>query len=690
MSDRATLLVELHTEELPARGLRNLGELFAGGIRDALAKLGFLGPDSVARAFATPRRLAVTLTGVAAMQPEQKIERKGPAVASGLKDGAPTPALVGFAKSCGVAVEALERATDGKAEHFVFRSVRAGVPLADQLAGIVEAVVKSLPAPKLMRWGASDVQFIRPLQGLVMMHGAAVVPGTVLELRAGDTTAGHRFLGEAVVTFPNADAYEATLRDRGRVMADFAERASTIERDLRGAAGDARLADAGLIEEVAALVEWPAIFTGRFEKAFLEVPQECLMLTMKANQKYFPLLDGAGKLLDRFLLVSNMPIDDPSNIVHGNERVLRARLSDAKFFFDQDRKRRLADLVEPLGTVVFHNKLGSQLARARRIEHLAEKIASLIGAETTAAKRAGHLCKADLMSGMVGEFPELQGIMGMYYARHDGELPVVADAIEAHYRPRFAGDALPAHPVGDAVALADKLDTLVGIYGIGLGPTGDKDPFGLRRAALGVLRILVEHGHAADLRRVIEMARDGYVDAKLSPTVVEDLLGFMLDRLRSYLRDRDHAVDEIEAVVGQSPTRIDLVPPRLEAVREFRKLPESASLAAANKRIGNILKKAPPADLAETFDPNGLVEPEERALAAGVAELEPQVDAALAAGRFADALRTLAGVRDRVDAFFDKVLVNAEDPTLRRNRLALLARLSRLMNRVADISRLSA
>ncbi|MEO5739357.1 MAG: glycine--tRNA ligase subunit beta [Vicinamibacterales bacterium] len=719
----ATLLVELRTEELPARGLQALGAKFAGGIHDSLAKLGFLATTSTLRAYATPRRLAAVITDVIANQPEQKSERKGPAIASGLKDGIPTPALAGFAKSCGVTVEQLERAGDGKAEYFVYRITKPGVPLAEQLAGIVEAAIKALPAPKLMRWGASDVQFIRPLQGLVMMHGANVIAGGLLELTSTNRTLGHRFLSTGDIVIPNADAYESTLTG-AKVMADFDRRVQTIKTQLAAHAGGATLADASLIDEVAALVEWPAVVEGKFDPAFLAVPQECLMLTMKANQKYFPLLDANGKLLPRFLVVSNMEIPDSHNIVAGNERVLRARLSDAKFFFDQDRKKKLGDLVAPLATVVYHNKLGTQLERTHRIERLATAIASLIGADSSAARRAAHLCKADLMTGMVGEFPELQGLMGMYYARHDGEPQAVAEAIDAHYRPRFAGDALPGNAVGASVALADKLDTLVGIFGIGMVPTGDRDPFGLRRAALGVLRILVEHNragqpHAVDLRELLTLAQGGYTnikltpidtqkqvgdispllydgvveqqDVQLSPNVVDDLIGFMLDRLRSYLRDRSYAPDEIEAVIAQSPTRVDLVIPRLDAVKTFRQLPEAASLAAANKRIGNILKKsdAPDSDTGAKFDAKLLIEPEERALWAGVQTLEPRVTAQMSDAKFADALKSLAGVRSEVDAFFDKVLVNAEDAGVRANRLALLARLNRLMNQVADISKLA-
>ncbi len=686
MTDRASLLVELRVEELPARGLRNLGDTFSQHIRDALVKLGLVAADAPMRAFATPRRLAIHLADVAAMQPEQRIERKGPAVASGIKDGKPTPALAGFAKSCGVPIESLERASDGKAEYFVFRSTKPGQPLAEHLGAVVGAAIKALPTPKLMRWGATDYQFTRPVRGLMMLWGKQILAGEIMGCKSGRRTEGHRFLGERSLDITDADSYEATLRERGRVIVDFAARVQSIGDQLRAKAGSAQLADESLIEEVAALVELPAVVEGSFDPAFLEVPQECLMLTMKANQKYFPLLDGNGKLLPRFLVVSNMAIADTTHIVRGNERVLRARLSDAKFFFDQDRRRKLEELLPGLAQVVFHNKLGSQADRARRIEHLAEVIAGLLDADTQAARRAAHLAKADLLSGMVGEFPELQGTMGMYYARHDGESPAVADAIEAHYRPRFAGDRLPDSPVGDCVALADKLDTIIGIYGIGLGPTGDKDPFGLRRAALGVLRILSEHARPLDVYELLRLARDGYGNTPLDPNVIDNVFEFMIDRLRSYLRERGAAADEIEAVVAIDARRIDRIAPRLDAVRAFRRLPEAESLASANKRIANILKKS---GSAEQVSSALLVEAEERSLYAGVERLEPAVESQLRQARYAEALQALAGVRADVDAFFDRVLVNAEDPQVRTNRLGLLTRLNRLMNRVADISKLA-
>jgi glycyl-tRNA synthetase beta chain len=689
MSDRAALLVELRTEELPPKALRALGEAFADALVKDLRADEFAAAAGAYTSFATPRRLAVLVQDVAAQAPDREVLAKGPSVKASLTaDGAPSSALLGFAKKHGVPVEQLERLNDGKQEVFAYRSIAKGGKLDTNLELKVAAALQQLPIPKIMRWSDTEHEFVRPARGLVMLHGDRIVPGKVLGQPSGRTTLGHRFLGSGTVSIARADDYERALETEGHVIASFAKRAQMIRTQLAKAAGEAKLAaDAALYDEVAALVESPAVYEGRFDAAFLAVPQECLMLTMQANQKYFPLVDARGRLINRFLVVSNMRIADASNIVRGNERVLRARLADAQFFYDQDRKQPLAAHVEPLANVVFHNKLGSQRDRVRRIEHLAEVIAGLLGADTAAARRAAHLCKADLLTGMVGEFPELQGTMGQYYARHDGEPAAVAEAIEAHYRPRFAGDALPGNAVGDCVALADKLDTLVGMYGIGLAPTGDKDPFGLRRAAAGVLRILTEHALPLDCQELLRFARDGYGATKLDANVTADLFAFMLDRLRTYLRDRGYASAEIEAVVAQDAQRVDLVIPRLEAVRAFRQLPEADSLAAANKRIANILKKS---GSAEHVDATLLVEAEERALFEGLQRLEPSVEDQMRGAHYADALKALAGVRDRVDAFFDRVLVNAEDTKLRSNRLGLLTRLNRLMNRVADISKLAA
>ncbi|MSQ60277.1 MAG: glycine--tRNA ligase subunit beta [Betaproteobacteria bacterium] len=685
------LLVELLTEELPPKSLQTLGARFAEGIGKRIKDLGFAPAQAAVTPFATPRRLGVLVADVAGIQPERSVERKGPAVSSGMgADGKPTQALLGFARSCGVAVEQLARMNDGKAEHFVFRSTKAGEALSSHLAGIVQQTIKELPIPKMMRWGNREDQFVRPVHGLIMLHGTQVVEGSVLGLRAGGHTRGHRFLSEGSIKIEHASQYEATLAQRGAVVASFVKRRDLIHAMLASAAGEAQLGEAAdLLNEVTALVEGPIVYEARFGEAFLAVPQECLILSMKQHQKYFPLLDKqTGKLLNRFLIVSNLKTDDPSQIIQGNERVLRARLSDAKFFFDQDRKTPLAERAERLGQVVYHNKLGSQLERVHRISKLAVHIAEKLGVDATKAERAARLCKADLITGMVGEFPELQGIMGQYYALHDGESADVARAIEAHYHPRFANDSLPDDHLGCAVALADKLDTLVGIFGIGMQPSGDRDPFGLRRQALGILRILVEKALPLDFVELLQVARSQFPGGMLADSVVQDIHPFALDRLRGYLREREFTVDEIEAVVGQNPVRMDQVLPRMEAVRAFRAFPEAQSLAAANKRIRNILKKTEVKN--GTCNVALFQEDAERALFGAVNALAPQLNALVASASYTQALRLLAGLSGGVDTFFDKVMVMAEDASLRDNRLALLSQLETLMNQVADISKLAA
>jgi glycyl-tRNA synthetase beta chain len=691
---RHTLLVELLTEELPPKALLSLGATFAREVHKGLAEAAFVAADAPppADVLATPRRLAVLVREVLAVQPEREIERKGPYVAQGLDaHGKPAPALLGFARSCGVEVAALGRSADAKGEFFLFRSVRRGEPIEQHLAGIVGQALKKLPTPKVMRWGDGDAQFVRPAHGLIMLLGNRVVPGEVLGLTSGDRTSGHRFMGEAQVRIPSADAYPVVLETRGKVIASFAQRRAAIAAAVQATAqrqGGAIVEDPALLDEVTALVEFPAVYAGSFDPAFLAVPPECLVLSMKQHQKYFPLHEAVtGKLLARFLIVSNLVTDDPRHIVAGNERVLRARLADAKFFYDQDRKTPLAARVERLGAVVYHNKLGTQLERVQRIRKLASAIADKLHADAAKTERAAWLCKADLTTDMVGEFPELQGIMGQYYARHDGEDETVARAIEAHYHPRFAADTLPEDNVGCAVALADKLDTLAGIYGIGLVPTGDKDPFGLRRQALGVLRILSERALPLDLKELLQLARLGFAPDMLADSLTVDLHGFMLERLRNYLRERDYAIDEIEAVVGQNPTRIDLVVPRLKAVQAFRALPEAEALASANKRIRNILKKT---TVSQTqTDPALLTEGAERNLHSATARLMPAVRSLVDNEDYTEALRVLAGVRKEVDTFFDEVMVMTDEPLVRNNRLALLAQLEALMNQVADLSRLA-
>lgn len=685
----ATLLIELQTEELPPKSLQKLSNAFSNGIAAALKAQGFVNDISGMQVYATPRRLAVSIPQVAAIQPPRNIERKGPAVAAGMKDGQPTPALAGFARSCGVEVAGLATMYDGKQECYVYRSTQSGEPLAQHLAGMVADVLKKLPVAKLMRWGDSDVEFVRPVHGLIMLHGTQVVAGELLGLVSGNVTLGHRFLSQGNISIAHADDYAHNLLQQGKIMAGFAERRDSIRQQLAAAAGDAQvLWDEALLDEVTGLVEFPTVYAGTFSADFLAVPQACLILSMKQHQKYFPLADQYGNLLPRFLVVSNLQTDDPRHIIQGNERVLRARLSDARFFFDQDRKTRLDSRVEKLAQVVYHNKLGSQLQRVNRMQHMASSIAALLHADTAAAARAAYLAKADLVTDMVGEFPELQGMMGTHYALHDGESAEVAKAISEHYQPRFAGDAVPQGAIAASVALADKLDTLIGIFGIGLIPTGDKDPFGLRRAALGVLRILIETPLALSLPALLAHAQAAFPAGVVADSVNIDVYGFMLDRMRHYLKEQGFEPGEIEAVLANQPERMDLILACIHAVREFRQLPEAAALAAANKRVRNILKKV--------TEPLGAVNPglfeadTEKELFERVTQLAPQVTAFVATGDYTAALTALAGVRTAVDAFFDGVMVMAEDMAVRQNRLALLNALGEMMNQVADISMLSA
>ena len=695
-----TLLVELLTEELPPKALARLGTAFADAITTGLRSAKFLSNESVSSAFATPRRLAVTITQVAARAPDA-LERLKILPVSVAYDaqGEPTPALIKKLAAIGkphARTEDFERAPDGKTESLFYNYVAPGGELSAGLRSVLQQAVDKLPIPKVMTYqrpDGSDQKFVRPAHRLVALHGADVVPVSVLGLDAGRVTEGHRFQGQRTIELKHADEYASTLAATGRVIAGFAERQARIERQLQARAAelDADLQpDAvytALLDEVTALTENPAVYVGEFEREFLEVPQECLILTMRTNQKYFPLFDRGGKLRRQFLIVSNLQLDDPQWVIQGNERVVRPRLADAKFFFDQDRKSRLADRVARLANVVYHNKLGTQLQRVERLQKLAAQIAKLVGSDPGQAQHAAALAKADLLTDMVGEFPELQGIMGRYYALHDGEPAEVADAIEQHYRPKFAGDSLPEGPTAICVALADKLDTLAGIYGIGLVPTGDKDAFGLRRHALGVLRILIEHQLPIELTVLLQLAADRFPATMLSGSVAADLHGFMLERLRGLLREQGYTANEVEAVLSHAPTRIDLVPARLAAVREFSALPESAALAAANKRIRNILKKADA--LGTGVDPSLFADAAERSLHDALVAAEPQVHAALAAGRYTAALKALAGLRGAVDAFFEQVLVNADDLKLRANRLALLNRLGILMNQVADISKLA-
>jgi glycyl-tRNA synthetase beta chain len=698
------LLIELFTEELPPRSLARLGEAFAGAVAEGLRTEGLADPAAAVTVFATPRRLALRVSAVRERAPDRAAEAKGPSVAVGLgPDGEPTVALRKWAERQGAALADLVRASDGRQECFYHRSTVPGATLEAALPALLEQALAKLPIPKLMQYqladGATTVAFVRPAHGLLVLHGERVVPASVLGLSAGRVTHGHRFQGEAEIEVPHADRYESLLAGRGRVIASFEQRRSRIDALLReraaalGASLGADAAVPALLDEVTALVEWPAVYAGAFEAEYLAVPQECLILTMRTNQKYFPLFDAQGRLTPNFLIVSNMEVDDPSLIVDGNQRVVRPRLADARFFFEQDLRTRLADRLARLDTVVYHARLGTQGQRTERIRGLARHIAVLLGTDPALADRAALLAKADLSTGMVGEFPELQGTMGRHYALHDGEAPEVAQAIAEHYQPRFAGDALPASPTGTVVALADKLETLAGIWGVGGQPTGDRDPFALRRHALGVVRMLIERAlpvPAPSLAHLIERAFGAFADTPAVVAAPEALHAFVVERLRGWLRDRGHPAADVDAVLAVDDDRLDRVAPRLDAIAAFRALPEAASLAAANKRIGNILRKAEPGTATAAPDAALLAEPAERALHAALSDLAPRVEQRLGASDYAGALSTLASLRAPVDTFFDEVMVNVDDPRVRTNRLALLASLHRLMNRVADLSKLAA
>jgi glycyl-tRNA synthetase beta chain len=696
----APLLIELLTEELPPRALRRLGEAFAHSITESLIERGLAQPGVDVQMFASPRRLAVRVKDVIAQAGDRVIELKGPSVKVGLDaQGQPTQALQKWAQKQGVDPALLQRAHDGRQEIFVARREVTGDHLENVITPVIESALHSLPIPKVMNYqladGRTTVSFVRPAHGLIVLHASTVVPAQALGLQSGRSTLGHRFQCQVPVEITDASAYEALLADHGRVIAGFDVRRQRIEDALtqRAASLGAFLGEAAavqaLLEEVTALVEWPAVYVGEFEPEFLQVPQECLILTMRTNQKYFPLFDRDGKLLPKFLIVSNMALEEPRNIIDGNQRVVRPRLADARFFFEQDKKATLASRIEKLGSVVYHGRLGTQAQRMERVRAIALGLATQLAVDATLCERAAMLAKTDLLTGMVGEFPELQGIMGRYYARHDGEPAAVAQALAEQYLPRFAGDALPSTEVGTVLALADKLETLAGLFGIGQLPSGDKDPFALRRHALGVIRMLIEKKLVLGLDRALQIAFEQFPQA--ASNACDELKVFFLDRLSGFLRDKGYAATEVAALIEQAPMNLASVPARMQAVRAFATLPQAPALAAANKRIGNILRKqAASLQLAEQIDAAVLVEPAEKTLAALVTQLQPQVDARMAAEDFTGALTLMAQARDPVDAFFNEVMVMADDPKVRDNRLALLAQLHRLMNQVADLSKLSA
>ena len=704
------LLVELYTEELPPKALKKLGDAFAAGIAAGLKQRGLLDRDDCT-VYATPRRLAVLFAAVLDKGADRPVEEKlmPLAVARGA-DGKASPALEKKLAAGGRAAlaklfpdgrdgaDAFVIRKDGKAEFVYLQTLALGQPLAQALEEALAEAIEKLPIPKVMTYqlpdGITSVKFVRPAHGLVALHGAEVVAVSALGLKAGRVTHGHRFLGQADIGLDAASGYAAALQESGKVIASFEERRSLIEQQLLARAKelDAGLGDyAGLLDEVTALVEWPVVYVAEFDLAFLEVPQECLILTMRTNQKYFPLFDGAGKLTHRFLIVSNMQVDDPSNIVSGNQRVVRPRLEDARFFYNQDRRERLETRVPRLEKVVYHNKLGTQLQRVQRVQLLAGKIARLLQADAAQAERAAWLAKADLVTGMVGEFPELQGVMGRYYAQHDGEPVPVADAIAEHYQPRFAGDRLPEHPVSCAVALADKLETLAGLFGIGQLPTGDRDPFALRRHALGVIRLLVERDLPLKLDALITDAFSVFAKELKLADAHTDLETFVFERMRGYFAEQGYSTQQIDAVLSLRPVVVHKIPLQLAAVRAFAALPEAGSLAAANKRVANILKQAETkSEAGQDAEAKLLQEPAERALFEALKNASAAATPLFERGDYTGYLKTFAVLKTPVDAFFDGVMVMAEDAALRRNRIALLADLQREMNRIADIAKLAA
>ncbi len=694
----APLLIELFTEELPPTALRRMSEAFADAAFKNLLSHDLVDKSADVRPFASPRHLAVLIDSVRASGEARQVRLKGPSVKVGLDgDGQPTMALSKWAEKQGVSLDSLRREGQGKQEHFATEKTVRGQQLADVIDETLDKAVTAVPAPRLMRYqladGETTVSFARPAHRLVVLHGKSVVPATVLGLQADRVTEGHRFLSKGPVSIASADAYEKTLT-QAHVVPAFSARRALIDKALEDAAQKAgmQLGTGSEIEalrdEVTSIVEWPAIYTGQFEPRYLEVPAECLILTMQTHQRYFPLFDAGGRLSNRVLIVSNMAIADPSRIIEGNERVVKPRLADAEFFYAQDRKLSLASRLPKLETVVYHAKLGSQGERMLRVRQLAGLIAArlkLPTAQCHAIERAAELAKADLLTDMVGEFPELQGIMGTYYARHDGEPEEVARAITEQYLPRFAGDALAGSTVGTVLAMADKLETIAGLFSIGQLPTGDKDPFGLRRHTLGVIRMLIEKPLSIGLPELFDACGQVF---DITDQTREQLQTFFYERLNGYLRDQGHPAGEIAAVLALNPPLLANVPSRLDAVGEFARLPQAEALAAANKRISNILRKA---ELANPGDPDAAryAEPAERALADSIDQLRGRVDDAMREGRYTEAMTELAQVREPVDEFFDQVMVMAEDPAVRENRLLLLNRLHTMMNQVADISRLA-
>lgn len=701
------LLIELSTEELPPKALRRLGQAFADTVTQQLDKRDLLASGSTSTMFASPRHLAVLVSSVLSQAPSRQVRLKGPSIKVGLDDnGQPTMALTKWAEKQGVSIDALERDTSGKQETFVASKQLDGVTLGDAIDEIIQAAINALPIPKLMQYqladGETTISFVRPAHHLVVLHGDALLEASALGLTAQRQTYGHRFTGARVtadqadqpitVQVDRAEDYEDAMA-AANVIVSFDKRRGLIRNELDSKAaqlgctlGDPAQVDE-LLDEVCALVENPAVYVGQFEEKYLQVPPECLILTMRTNQKYFPLFDGNGRLTNHFLICSNLAVPDPSLIIDGNERVIRPRLADAEFFFDQDRKVSLAERRERLASVVYHAQLGSQAQRTDRVAALAVRIAGHLGMDQSTARhceRAAQLAKTDLLTDMVGEFPELQGIMGTYYAHHDNEAPDVAVALTEQYQPRYAGDDLPASSTGTVLALADKLETLAGLFSIGQRPSGDKDPFALRRHALGVLRMLIEKSLPVALDTLIS---DALAPFEAGADVQNEITGFFNERLGGYLRDAGYTASQVTAVTSIGSLRLDQVHSRLDAVAQFSKMPEAQALAAANKRIGNILRKAD-TSLDNQPDASLFQEPAEHQLADTLSRLQGQVDAAVDNAEYKQAMTLMAQAREPVDQFFNDVMVMADDPAVRHNRLLMLNGLHKMMNRVADISRL--
>ncbi|AHG78732.1 Glycyl-tRNA synthetase beta subunit [Mannheimia varigena USDA-ARS-USMARC-1388] len=679
-------LAEIGTEELPPKALKKLATAFAENVEQELNQAG-LSFEKV-EWFAAPRRLAVKVLGLVDAQPSKEIEKRGPAVAQAFDaEGKPTKAAEGWAKGCGITVEQAERIATDKGEWLVHRAVIEGQPTKNLLVGIIDKALAGLPIPKTMRWGDKTEQFVRPVHTVTLLFGAELIEGNILGVPSGRTIRGHRFLGEREFTIDNADQYPQLLKDRGSVVVDFNERKALIlakSQEKATALGGVADIEEDLLDEVTSLVEYPNVLTAKFEERFLAVPAEALVYTMKGDQKYFPIYDKEGKLLPHFIFVSNINPEDPSKIIEGNEKVVRPRLTDAEFFFKTDLKQKLEDQLPRLETVLFQQQLGTLRDKTARIEALAGEIAAQIGADQTKAKRAGLLSKCDLMTNMVFEFTDTQGVMGMHYARHDGEDEEVAVALNEQYMPRFAGDELPKSLVACSVALADKFDTLTGIFGIGQAPKGSADPFALRRAALGSLRIIVEKNLPLDLTEIVAKSAALFGDKLTNKNVVDDVVDFMLGRFRAWYESEGIAVDVIQSVLARRPTKPADFDARVRAVSHFRTLDSAEALAAANKRVSNILAKA---DIAiGEIDVSACVEPAEKALAESVIALKGEVQPLIAQGDYTAVLDKLANLRQPVDAFFDGVMVNAEDQKLRQNRLAILSTLQGLFLQVADIS----